>query len=521
MDKLRFFARRRDLGFAVGYLLLAVLAANCLGWYGPNLGLGLSMAALTLLTAAYLWPARRRIGLYGVFCLVGAVACGMSLFWSGDSAVKRVTVLLALVLATCSVIDMQGLWRHRKGSFRSLADVIRWGLTYPLCHCGDAVFALFHRLEPDGGVKKRRTGSVLLGLLCALPLLLVLVPLLMRSDAAFAGLLDRVDLDTVVELLFSLGLGLGLFLVLFTQGFLLPRYQASPLPEKPPRRGIEPVALGTFLGVICGVYVLYLLSQLAYFFSGFAGILPPGYTAAEYARRGFFEMCVVCAINLLLIFLCVLLVRKRQGREPLGIRLMALFIGLFSLVLIVTALSKMGLYVSLYGLTRLRVVTSVFMVWLAVCFGCVILRLFIRGFGYMKPALAAAAILLLGLSFANCDRVIATYNYQAWQQGELEQLDVEHLGQLSDAAVPVLWQIAQTQEQTYATCARAWLADRGTELLELDWGQDADLTAARPAASLPPLEPRAYNRDIRQAQRLLAEHWEQIWFPDYWNYMGY
>ena len=78
MPKPRYFAQRRDLMFAAAYLLLAVLMANCVLWYGVNLGTGISVGALTLLTAAYLWPTRRRIGCYGVFCLVGALACAVS-----------------------------------------------------------------------------------------------------------------------------------------------------------------------------------------------------------------------------------------------------------------------------------------------------------------------------------------------------------------------------------------------------------------------------------------------------------
>ena len=50
------------------------------------------------------------------------------------------------------------------------------------------------------------------------------------------------------------------------------------------------VTLCVALGMISLVYVLYLVSQLAYFSGGFSGILPKGYTMAEYARRGFFEM---------------------------------------------------------------------------------------------------------------------------------------------------------------------------------------------------------------------------------------
>ena len=520
MDKLRYFAGRRDLIFSGVYLVLAVLTANSYLWYGPNLGLGIGMSLLTLVTAFYLWPARRRVTLYGAACLVGALACGVSMAWSDDSLVKKLALLLSLTLNTCAVVQKLGLWKRPRGTFRRIGDLFCWGIGYPIGHCGGALYALFHRQGPEGTVQSRRTGSVLLGVLCALPALMILVPLLISSDAAFAGLLERLDLAAVVEIILSLLLGLGLWLVLFSQGFLLPRYQPQPPVEKMPRRGIEPVGMTAFLAVICTLYALYLLSQLAYFFSGFAGILPEGYTAAEYARRGFFEMTAVCAINLLLIFLCLLTVRKKQGREPLSVRLLCLFICLFSLVLIAASVSKMTLYINTYGMTRLRILTSAFMLVLAVCLLCVTVRLFARRFAYMGPILVVTAVVILGLNFVNCDRLIAEYNYNAWQSGQLAELDMDHLGELNAAAVPVLWEIAQSEDAELARQAQARLSWWANLLIGADW----DAVNPAPEGIVPPPmkpqpDPRSWNRDTARAVELLYDHWYEYYIVDFWEYL--
>lgn len=121
----------------------------------------------------------------------------------------------------------------------------------------------------------------------------------------------------------------------------------------------HPVTLNTFLGVVAFCYLLYLVSQLAYFFSAFEGILPEGYTQAEYARRGFFEMSALCSINLLMVLVSIGQVR-RNPEVPRLTRFLCLFILVFSLVLAACSASKMGLYIGVYGLTRLRVLTSLF-----------------------------------------------------------------------------------------------------------------------------------------------------------------
>ena len=100
------------------------------------------------------------------------------------------------------------------------------------------------------------------------------------------------------------------------------------------------MTVNTVLIAVSVVYVVYLISQLAYFSGGFSGILPEGYTFAEYARRGFFEMAWICAINLLIMCLAVGLCSKKADRTPIVSRLLCLFIGLVTLFLVVAASAK-------------------------------------------------------------------------------------------------------------------------------------------------------------------------------------
>ena len=211
-------------------------------------------------------------------------------------------------------------------------------------------------------------GGVLLGLLLAIPALAIILPLLVRSDAAFEGLIGRSVLANAAELIPTVLFGLMLFLPAYARPVALIHDDPEPSPAKPGR--FPPVTLHTFLGAVSFVYLLYLFSQLAYFFSAFRGILPEGYTQAEYARRGFFEMCALCSINLLMVIIAIGQVR-REPKTPWLTKALCLFILVFSLVLAVCSASKMGMYIGAYGLTRLRVLTSVFMVCVAVALVCV------------------------------------------------------------------------------------------------------------------------------------------------------
>jgi hypothetical protein len=84
----------------------------------------------------------------------------------------------------------------------------------------------------------------------------------------------------------------------------------------------------SFLTVISLTYLVYLFSQLAYFFSAFNGFLPEGYTrtASAFARRGFFEMFAICAINILIISIISAFSKREGGKPSLAVRLLSLFI---------------------------------------------------------------------------------------------------------------------------------------------------------------------------------------------------
>ena len=191
-----------------------------------------------------------------------------------------------------------------------------------------------------------------------------------------------------------------------------------------------------------------MFSQLAYFFSAFKGFLPEGYefNVSTYARRGFFEMSAIAAINFLIIFGALLLSRKKNQKMCIPSRLICLFISVFTLIIIVTAISKMVLYIQGFGMTRLRITTSAFMVFLGIVFLSVILRLFISKVKVLRAALVTASTVLLILGVVNVDHVVAAYNYHAYKNKVLETIDVKTIYNLGEEGVPYLVRLLEEDD---------------------------------------------------------------------------
>lgn len=456
-------ARGRELILAAVLLVACLWTANSVIFGGYGLGLALGLWTIMLATALYILPKSGR-GWYSVTCLGAALLLTASLLRSGDAFMKFCLFALSLGAYFLGLSQWAEGARYSAGTAESLVGLRRAVFDLPYPAIAPAFQGLFMRQTPEGP-RKRKLGGVILGLLLAVPVLFVVIPLLMSSDAAFEGLVDRAMGFTDGEPVITLIVGAMLFLPVYARPLALAEPQA---PKEKLRygQGIAPVTLNSFLCAVSLVYLVYLFSQLAYFFSAFEGILPQGFTQAEYARRGFFEMAVVCGINLALVAFSTAAVRKTPELPRLT-KALCLFVLGFSMVLVICSGSKMAMYIGAYGLTRLRVLTSLFMVCAAVALICAAVRLLRRSFPYMK--IIVLTVLLVGClaGFADVDTQIARYNVDAYLSGRLETVDVQHLAELSDGAIPELARLLDCQDDAVRTQARGCLERikdwRGTE----------------------------------------------------------
>ena len=448
-------AEGRESVLALILALLCAFTANSFLFGGLALGSALGIFGIFTATALYLLVKTKRFGWYSLSCLACSLILVASFPRSNDGTVKFFLLLLAFTAYLLGLSQIIWAPYYPAGRIQSLNGAGRALFLTPYPQIFSALRGLFAKQTPDG-VQRRRIGGVLLGLLLAVPALAIILPLLIRSDAAFEGLVGRSILIDIAELIPTLLFGFLLFLPVYARPVALCQDADPPIPSTKPGR-LQPVTLNTFLGVVVFVYLLYLVSQLAYFFSAFEGILPDGYTQAEYARRGFFEMSALCSINLLMGILSISQVRRNPA-VPRLTRFLCLFILVFSLVLAACSASKMGMYIGVYGLTRLRVLTSLFMICVAVALVCVAVWILIPRFPYMQVTLLTALVVGCCTGWMDVDTQVAKYNVDAYLSGQLDTVDVEHLGCLSEGAIPQLARLLEAQEPQVQKEARATLA---------------------------------------------------------------
>ncbi len=436
--------KRPDLGFAIAMSVCGFLYWNLIRFESLGAGVTIFATILCIVSGVYLQANGMRQTKESLLYLAVVALSAGNFFLFDNVEIKALNFLFLSLAFVYWVAASTGRRLEGRLSAGIIGDGINQLLLVPFhnFNCG------YLGLKNRSGSDKRSRGILhaLLGILIFLPVLMIVISLLMNADAAFEHLVSSIRisisadiLDIIMQML--LGIPVACYLFGLVYGNLHNRHVEHITLDSIERawatfRFLPGITVYSALTVLNGVYLVFFLSQTAYLFSAFGDQLPEAMTYAEYARRGFFELCTVAGINLGVIGAAHLLTNRGEGAQdpPKALKVETLVLCVFTVLLMATALSKMALYINYYGLTQLRVYTTWFMLVLFIMFVIVILRQFKR-FNGTKIAAISFIVCFLFLCYANVDGFIAKYNIDRYLHGSLESVDVMALGQLSDAAI--------------------------------------------------------------------------------------
>ena len=287
---------------------------------------------------------------------------------------------------------------------------------------------------------------IFLGLLIGTPFIMIVIFLLSSADATFKNIFDNLfnfDINVpknIGTLIWSLPMATYLYALIYgssiednSKSFNIDKFNKT----MDNAASIPRLSLYTVNAVICCFYILFIGIQAIYFIDVLGGSLPADFTYSDYARRGFFELLAVALINIVFIAVAKIFSVKNENNKYMHIHI--LLNSILTLVLISVAFAKMYLYISTYGLTTLRIIPSVFMIFLCFVFAFIIMGEFKKNFPVTKLSFYAGNILFVLLCLANIDAVVARYNLNAYMNGNLPYYDIYDLKESDMAAMPVIY----------------------------------------------------------------------------------
>ncbi|MCL2392685.1 MAG: DUF4173 domain-containing protein [Oscillospiraceae bacterium] len=282
------------------------------------------------------------------------------------------------------------------------------------------------------GSRRGKIMPVLLGVIVSLILASIIIPLLETADAGGFGMVlnfirptFNIRFEQVLWIIFAIPF--AAYIYGLVSGTAHKKGTDAIKPESVERtvatlRFLQSTTVYIVLGVVCAVYLLFIFSQLPYFFSAFTGVRPEGWRIySEFARHGFFELCWIAAINLSLLTASNLCSKKLRIQSRV-LKIFNIALAVITLVLIATAFSKMALYIGAYGLTMRRLLPCVFMIFLAIVFAALI-ALQKWQFSIVRLSVSVGAIMLVIMCLSNPDAMVVRYNANRYLDGTLNRFD--------------------------------------------------------------------------------------------------
>ena len=186
------------------------------------------------------------------------------------------------------------------------------------------------------------------------------------------------------------------------------------------------------------LFIAFVALQVAVLFGGHTHVLETaGLSYAEYARQGFFQLLLVGALTLAVVAGAIRWAARARRRDTVVLRALLGVLCALTLVVLASALRRLGLYEEAFGFTRARLSAHAIILWLAgVLLMVMVAGIRMRAWWLPRTVVALTAISLLAFGVANPDGLVAAKNVERFR--ETGRIDLGYLAGLSPDAVPAL-----------------------------------------------------------------------------------
>lgn len=314
------------------------------------------------------------------------------------------------------------------------------------------IFQLFFKSRKEK--RSNVLARVAIGVVLAIPVLIVLTVILMDADAVFGVIMNKIIKSAVVanENIFGHIAAISIVAIYLT-GYIYNLKNLKPSKTDLPQFKIDVVIGSTFLSLINILFLFFCVIQTAFLFTGGYMSLPEGIVYSAYAREGFFQLLFVTVINfgVLLIFLKLFPECVKSKLVKSLIIMLCIFTG----ILILSSFYRMFLYIDAYGFTDIRMMVITFLFMETVLIAVTLRYLYKPNFDFLKIYIYIAVAFYILVNITSSAYVVGRLNINRFYAGK--DLDIvplcrsaETAGLLAEVFESDEFSIRLTDDQTRA-----------------------------------------------------------------------
>ncbi|MBI2464179.1 DUF4173 domain-containing protein [Candidatus Peregrinibacteria bacterium] len=291
--------------------------------------------------------------------------------------------------------------------------------------------------------------QIIKGIAIAIPVLIIFLFLFSSADLIFQKYLSNImSMDIERETVFRVILILIATLAYIgAYSYIFQKTENQIAEQKNSTYSIGNIESSILFGSVNALFFIFILVQLTYLFGGESNISVQGFTYADYARRGFFELIAVAIISLLLLLTTEKYSIKKKTDHAVGFKILSTALVVQVIIIMASAFTRLALYEEAYGFTTLRLYSHAFIMLLAVILCLLLYKIYKdkRENTFAFRVFISMALFLTAMNFLNPDAFIARRNIERF--AATGKLDTYYLKSLSDDAIPELMEILNITDE--------------------------------------------------------------------------
>ncbi len=299
------------------------------------------------------------------------------------------------------------------------------------------------------GIIKRITVAVIISIPCVVILLAVLSSADMVFGTGIENFLEQISNsfhdNLILKGIVSIVCGFYLFGAVYA-GHMKFTGKTWSFPDKK----IDTLILNIVLSSILLVYTMFIIVQFKYLFTD--GELPYDLSYTEYARKGFFELLALTAVNIILIIFSVNFTKTAKNRFT---TILCCYMCIVTVILLASSFYRMQLYNADDGLTRLRFMVFGFLIFEALGLVFTFIYILKPKFNITAVYLCIALFYYMLLNIVPIDYFVAKSQVDRYLAGTND--GIYYTLTLSYDAAPQIERLYGTE---YNNDAKQWFYDR-------------------------------------------------------------
>lgn len=265
-------------------------------------------------------------------------------------------------------------------------------------------------IKDSNGIRKVDIKKLTTSILIVLAIVGIVIILLASADSIFAemfsgigNIIRNLNIKTTINIIIRLALIIAVYFLILS--FILKLQN---------KKDKEPKELGNIsdkyeftlkllLIALNLVYVVFCYIQIS---SLFLARINVNIDYATYARTGFFQLMFVSFIN----FAIILLSNKFNSRKEKIIKVLNIFLVIFTIIIVLSSLFRMYMYEMEYGLTYLRTFVYIILLTELAIFVPTTIYIFNKKFDFIKTAFVIVLSVYCIINFINIEKIIINKN---------------------------------------------------------------------------------------------------------------